>query len=93
MPASIRALKNVNVFSLNWDEIRRFMWNYVGMSRTAEGLERAVDAIDDLRAEYWRNLRVPGRKDTLNKNLEFAGRVADFMELGELMAGHGMEAG
>ena len=67
-------------------DLGQIMWNYVGMSRTAEGLERAVDAIDDLRAEYWRNLRVPGRKDTLNKNLEFAGRVADFLELGELMA-------
>jgi succinate dehydrogenase / fumarate reductase flavoprotein subunit len=67
-------------------DLGRIMWNYVGMSRTADGLEQAIDALQDLRAEYWKNLRVPGRKDTLNKNLEFAGRVADFLELGELMA-------
>ena len=67
-------------------ELGQIMWDYVGMSRNAEGLERAISAISDLREEYWKNVVVPGRKDTLNKNLEFAGRVADFLELGELMA-------
>ncbi len=67
-------------------ELGQIMWNDVGMSRNRKGLRHAIDAIADLRAEYWKNVSVPGRKDTLNKNLEFAGRVADFLELGELMA-------
>ncbi len=67
-------------------ELGRLMWDYVGMSRTKDGLEHAIEAIRDLRGAYWSELKVPGRKDTLNKNLEFAGRVADYMELGELMA-------
>ena len=71
-------------------ELGRIMWDYVGMSRTAEGLQHAIGAVADLREEFWRNVKVPGRKDTLNKNLEFAGRVADYMELGELMARDGL---
>ncbi len=67
-------------------ELGQIMWNDVGMSRNRKGLQHAIDAIGDLRADYWENVSVPGRKDTLNKNLEFAGRVADFLELGELMA-------
>ncbi len=67
-------------------ELGRLMWDYVGMSRTKEGLEHAIVSIGQLREDFWKDLRVPGRKDTLNKNLEFAGRVADYMELGELMA-------
>ena len=67
-------------------ELGQIMWNDVGMSRNRKGLQHAIDAIGDLRADYWKNVSVPGRKDTLNKNLEFAGRVADFLELGELMA-------
>lgn len=67
-------------------ELGQIMWDHVGMSRNRKGLQHAIDAIADLRAEYWENVSVPGRKDTLNKNLEFAGRVADFLELGELMA-------
>ncbi len=67
-------------------ELGQIMWDYVGMSRNRKGLQHAIDTIADLRAEYWENVSVPGRKDTLNKNLEFAGRVADFLELGELMA-------
>ena len=67
-------------------ELGQIMWNDVGMSRNRKRLQHAIDAIGDLRADYWENVSVPGRKDTLNKNLEFAGRVADFLELGELMA-------
>lgn len=67
-------------------ELGQIMWDYVGMSRNRDGLLHAIDAIADLRADYWKNVSIPGRKDTLNKNLEFAGRVADFLELGELMA-------
>ncbi len=67
-------------------ELGRIMWDHVGMSRSAEGLKHAIGAIRDLREDYWKNVLVPGRRDTLNKNLEFAGRVADFLEVGELMA-------
>ncbi len=72
-------------------ELGRIMWDYVGMGRTREGLEHAIGAIASLRDEFWQNLRVPGSADTMNKNLEFAGRVADFMELGELMARDALE--
>ena len=67
-------------------ELGQIMWDHVGMSRNRQGLEHALSAIEDLREEYWKQVQVPGRKDTLNKNLEFAGRVADYLELGELMA-------
>jgi len=67
-------------------ELGQIMWNYVGMSRTAEGLKAAIGEIRTLREDFWQNVLVPGEKTTLNKNLEFACRVADFLELGELMA-------
>jgi len=67
-------------------ELGKIMWNQVGMSRTAEGLQHGIQAINFLREEFWRRVKVPGRQDTLNKNLEYAGRVADFLELGQLMA-------
>jgi succinate dehydrogenase / fumarate reductase flavoprotein subunit len=66
-------------------ELGRIVWNACGMSRTAEGLERAIGAIRDLRAEYWRDVRVVGAGEELNPALEKAGRVADFFELAELM--------
>ena len=56
------------------------------MARDQAGLETAIARIQDLREEFWHNLKLPGDANTLNKNLEFAGRVADFMELAELMA-------
>ena len=55
------------------------------MERTAEGLRKAIDLIRTLREDYWRNVKVPGSAESLNQSLERAGRVADFMELGELM--------
>ena len=67
-------------------ELGRIMWDHVGMARNQEGLRKAAGEIAALRDAYWQDLRVPGTPDTLNKNLEFAGRVADYMELGELMA-------
>ncbi|MBT9548409.1 MAG: fumarate reductase/succinate dehydrogenase flavoprotein subunit [Candidatus Sericytochromatia bacterium] len=62
------------------------MWDYVGMSRTEEGLKKVLQEIPKLREEFWNNVRIPGDADGWNKNLEFASRVADFLELGELMA-------
>ncbi len=67
-------------------ELGQIVWDNVGMSRTKEGLQRAITDVRALRDEFWQNVRVPGRQDTLNKNLEVAGRVADFLELAELMA-------
>ena len=67
-------------------ELGRLVWDYVGMARNQAGLETAIARIQDLRQEFWHNLKLPGEANTLNKNLEFAGRVADFMELAELMA-------
>ncbi|HEY3756315.1 MAG TPA: fumarate reductase/succinate dehydrogenase flavoprotein subunit [Opitutaceae bacterium] len=61
------------------------LWTHCGMARTREGLEEALRAIPALRQEFWANVRVPGSADTLNQSLEQAGRVADFLELGELL--------
>jgi succinate dehydrogenase / fumarate reductase flavoprotein subunit len=80
---SIGGEKSVRDF--HW-ELGRIIWNEAGMSRSAKGLKQAVKDIQGLREEYWQNLKVPGRPEDLNKNLEMAGRVADYLELGELMA-------
>jgi len=66
-------------------ELGRIVWDYCGMERTREGLEKALSEIPTLRAEFEANVRVPGSGDTLNSSLEKAGRVADFFELAELM--------
>ncbi|MBX7148802.1 fumarate reductase/succinate dehydrogenase flavoprotein subunit [bacterium] len=67
-------------------ELGFIMWDYVGMSRTAEGLKTAIGKIQKLRDEFWKTVKIPGSNEELNKNLEMAGRVADFFDLGELMA-------
>lgn len=61
------------------------MWNKCGMARNEKGLKEAIEEIRALRAEFWENVKVPGKMDGLNPELEKAGRVADFLELGELM--------
>jgi succinate dehydrogenase / fumarate reductase flavoprotein subunit len=66
-------------------ELGEIMWNYCGMERTAEGLRKALELIPALRDEYWQNVRVLGDADDLNQSLEMAGRVADFIDLGELL--------
>ncbi len=63
----------------------QIMWNYCGMARTKEGLQKALQELPKLREEFWATVNVPGSADTLNQSLENAGRVADFIELGELM--------
>ncbi|NNF03349.1 MAG: FAD-binding protein, partial [Rhodothermales bacterium] len=80
---SVRGNKTVVEFHR---ELGSIMWDHVGMSRNADGLRTAVDRISALRDEFWQNVLVPGEPTTYNKYLEFAGRVADFLELGELMA-------
>jgi succinate dehydrogenase / fumarate reductase flavoprotein subunit len=67
-------------------ELGKIMWEYVGMSREDAGLRTAIQRIRDLRAEFWSNVNVPGSHADLNQALEYAGRVADYMEFGELLA-------
>ncbi len=67
-------------------DLGHLIWNGVGINRSQEGLKKTIEGVRSLRTEFWQNLRVPGEANTLNKNLEFAGRLADFMELGEVMA-------
>ena len=62
------------------------VWEYVGMSRNAAGLTKVIDKIKDLKAEFWKDVKITGPKNYVNHELEKAGRVADFFELGELMA-------
>ena len=63
----------------------KIMWEHCGMARTRQSLEEALRLIPALREEFWNNVCVPGSADTLNQSLEQAGRVADFLELGELL--------
>lgn len=63
----------------------KIMWTGCGMARTKQSLEKALKEIPALREEFWQNVKVPGSAASLNQSLEMAGRVADFLELGELM--------
>lgn len=67
-------------------KLGHIMWDYVGMERNKEGLEKAIIEIKKLREEFWEHVSVPGEKTGMNVELEKALRVADFLELGELMA-------
>ncbi|MFP8487698.1 fumarate reductase/succinate dehydrogenase flavoprotein subunit [Gracilimonas sp. Q87] len=64
----------------------KIVWDKIGIARNKEGLETAIEEIRALREEFWKDVKVPGEKNNYNKYLEFAGRVADFFELAELMA-------
>jgi len=66
-------------------ELGQIMWEYCGMERSEPGLRKAIDMIQQLKADFWTNLKVLGTAESLNQSLEKAGRVADFIELGELM--------
>lgn len=67
-------------------KLGNIMWEKCGMSRNAQGLKEAMAEIKELREDFWKNVSVPGSMDELNPELEKAGRVADFLELGELFA-------
>ena len=67
-------------------KLGNIMWDKCGMSRNETGLNEAISEIKELRADFWKNVMVPGGLNELNKELEKAGRVADFLELGELFA-------
>ncbi len=66
-------------------ELGRVMWDHCGMARNDAGLRKALARIPEIREEFWRNVRVLGEGEELNQSLEKAGRVADFLEFGELM--------
>jgi succinate dehydrogenase / fumarate reductase, flavoprotein subunit len=67
-------------------DLGKLMWDHVGMARDAAGLQQVIGLIPELRERFWREVRVPGSAASLNQSLEMAGRVADFLEFGELMA-------
>jgi succinate dehydrogenase / fumarate reductase, flavoprotein subunit len=67
-------------------KLGKIMWNKCGMARNAKELQEAMDEIAELRKDFWENVKVPGTPDSKNQELEKAGRVADFLELGELFA-------
>lgn len=79
---SLKGTKTVNEYHR---ELGHIMWEYCGMARTEEGLTKAKGLIRELREDFWKNAQVTGTNEEFNQNLENAGRVADFLELGELM--------
>lgn len=72
-------------------KLGKIMWNKCGMARNAKELKEAMDEIAELRKDFWENVKVTGAADTKNQELEKAGRVADFLELGELFAKDALE--
>ena len=85
---NVKGTKPVDYFHR---QLGKIMWEYVGMSRNEEGLNKAITSIKKLRSEFWENVRVLGDKNSLNPELEKAGRVADLLELGELFAKDALE--
>ena len=80
---NIKGTKSVDHFHKRLGQV---MWNNVGMARNETGLKEAIKTIRGIREEFWKDVRVPGTANGLNTELEKAGRVADFLELGELFA-------
>ena len=79
---AVRGKKTVDSFHR---ELGRLMWTYCGMSRSAQGLKKALACIPSLREEFWKDVKILGGPDELNQSLERAGRVADFLEFAELV--------
>jgi succinate dehydrogenase / fumarate reductase flavoprotein subunit len=79
---SIKGKRSVDSFHR---ELGLIMWDHCGMARTERSLTRALKRLPELRQEFWQNANVPGENESLNTSLERAGRVADFLEFGELM--------
>jgi succinate dehydrogenase / fumarate reductase flavoprotein subunit len=80
---NINGTKSVDFFH---KRLGKVMWNKVGMARNEKDLKEAIAEIQEIRAEFYQNVRIPGKIEELNIELDKAGRVADFLELGELMA-------
>ena len=85
---NIKGTKSVDHFH---KRLGKVMWDKVGMARNVQGLTEAMAEIRAIREEFWSDLRIPGTADSLNPELEKAGRVADFLELGELFAKDALE--
>lgn len=79
---NIKGTKSVDYFH---KKLGKIMWNECGMARNEAGLKKAISDIQQLKREFWSDVRIPGEANALNPELEKAGRVADFLELGELM--------
>lgn len=71
-------------------KLGHIMWDFVGMGRTKESLETALVQLKEVKKEFWSDVRIPGEANTLNVELEKALRLADFIEIGELMAYDGL---
>ena len=84
----IRGKRTVDTFHR---ELGKLMWEYCGMARSKKGLETALQKIPALREEFWKDVTVLGANEEINQSLEKAGRVADFLELGELMCRDALE--
>jgi succinate dehydrogenase / fumarate reductase, flavoprotein subunit len=97
-PAAVEALNNAATITKNLlnikgkktvtqfhRELGKLIWDYCGMARNEAGLKHAIGKVGELREEFWKNVNVPGSGDDLNQQLENANRVADLIELGELM--------
>lgn len=80
---AVKGTKTVDEFH---KELGLIMWDNVGMARNEAGIKTAIEAIPKLRAEFWKNVKVPGKEGDFNQEIEKAIRVADFLEMGELMA-------
>ncbi|MFL5488822.1 MAG: fumarate reductase/succinate dehydrogenase flavoprotein subunit [Gemmatimonadaceae bacterium] len=85
MTATLLSINGKRTVASFHRELGKLMWDYCGMARNESGLRTALQRIPELRAEFWRNVNVPGSDAELNQALERAGRVADFFELAELM--------
>jgi succinate dehydrogenase / fumarate reductase flavoprotein subunit len=83
-----KGTKSVDYFH---KRLGKVMWNNVGMARNEKGLKEAIAEIKQIREEFYKDVRVPGANDGINQELEKAGRVADFLELGELFAKDALE--
>jgi succinate dehydrogenase / fumarate reductase flavoprotein subunit len=79
------SIKGKQTASTFHKRLGKIMWDYCGMRRNEEGLNKALSLVEELRKEFWNDLLVPGEDSDLNQQLEKAGRVADFMELAKLM--------
>jgi succinate dehydrogenase / fumarate reductase, flavoprotein subunit len=79
---SVKGKQSANTFH---KRLGKIMWDYAGLVRNEEGLKKALGLIDELKEEFWRDVRIPGSTDTMNPDLDKACRVADFFELGKLI--------
>jgi len=84
------AVKGTDTVDTYHRRLGMIMWNLVGMGRTGEKLKKAIVEIQELRASFWKNVKIPGKNEMVNMELEKALRMTDYLELGELMARDGL---